>query len=293
MNHALTVILDALINGLMTGLVSLAFTVVYLPTRIFYLALGGIITIAPFCALVGLQHGGSPWLANGIALVIAVLLSLGCEFFNHAPLIGKQATSGVHLMTSLGIYIVLSQSAALVWGNETQVFWQGAAAVVTLAGVTLSESQIISLGVAIASLTLFYSWLNASQLGLQFRALSDNPDAFALRGYNPQTFRRIAFAISGGLGAIAALLMAADVGFDAHSGLQLVVLGIVGAIIGGRQSFWGPLLGSVLLELIRAASVWFLSAQWETMVTFTVLALFLVVRPNGWLDSAHRLETRP
>jgi len=56
-------------------------------------------------------------------------LSLLCELINHNPLERKRASSGTHLVSSLGIYIIIIQAVVLIWGNETRVLRTGLDAV--------------------------------------------------------------------------------------------------------------------------------------------------------------------
>lgn len=75
--------MQILINGLITGLtlavLALGFTVVYLPLRVFYLALGAIYTLVPFVAWAMIQ-AGMPWyLAACAGIVTGVGISLLCE----------------------------------------------------------------------------------------------------------------------------------------------------------------------------------------------------------------------
>lgn len=282
------ILINGLISGLTIAVLALGFTVVYLPTRVFHIALGGIYAFVPFIAW---ALGAFPWfLAVLVAMISGIAISLLCEGINHAPLEKKGAASGTHLVSSLGIYIILVQAIALIWGNETKVLRTGLDGIVKWGAIILTHAQLIATTVSLLILGLFYLWLKFSDLGLQFRALADNPKEFALRGYNVSRLRLLAFSISGLLGAIASLLVAYDIGFDPNGGLSAVLLAVVAVIIGGRSSFLGPVLGGILLGVVRSEVVWFLSARWQEAVTFIILALFLFLRPNGILGSKMRLE---
>jgi len=284
------ILFNGIITGLTIALLALAFTVVYLPTRVFHVALGGVYAAVPFIAWACLR-GGLPWYwAMLIATLIGMAISVACELINHAALEKKGAASGTHLVSSLGIYIILVQAVALIWGNETKVLRTGLDAVVQMGGVVLTYAQLIAAGVCLVALGIFYLWLHFSQLGLQFRALADNAKEFALRGYNVRRLRLMAFGISGLLGAVSSLLVAYDIGFDPNGGLTAVLLAVVAVIIGGRQSFFGCVLGGILLGVVRSQVVWFLSARWQEAITFLILALFLFLRPHGLLGTKVRLE---
>jgi branched-chain amino acid transport system permease protein len=285
------ILINGLINGLTLAVLALGFTVVYLPTRVFYVALGGVYSLAPFIVWAGLRQGLPWYFGTGIALTVGIIVSMLCEFTNHARLEKRGSSiSGSHLVSSLGIYIVLVQFITLIWGNDTKVLRSGLDQVIHLGGLLVTHAQIIAASVAIAVLGIFYVWLQRSQLGLQFRALADNPKEFAIRGYNVRWLRLLAFGLAGALGTISSLLVNYEIGFNPEGGLAALLLAVVAMIVGGQQSFYGPVLGGVLLGLLRSLVVWSLSAKWQEAVTFLILVICLFVRPYGLLGQANRLE---
>jgi branched-chain amino acid transport system permease protein len=286
------VLLNGFISGLSLALLAVAFMVVYLPCRVFYLALGGIYALVPYIAVSCLRHGWPAWLTVTAAVGAGIGASLLCELLNHAPLGKKSASPGAHLISSLGLYLILVQVVAIVWGNETQVLHSSIDTVYRLGGtIMLTRAQMLGGCVSLILLTVFYGWLRFSNLGLQFRAMADNPVQLALHGYNVRRLRLFAFAMAGFFAAVSALAVANEVGFDLQGGLSFLLLAIVAMIIGGNSSFLAPILGGLLLGLIRASAVWHLSARWQDAVAFLLLALFLLFRPQGILGRKLRLET--
>jgi branched-chain amino acid transport system permease protein len=209
---------------------------------------------------------------------------------NHAPLTRNRASEGAHLISSLGIYIVLVQAAAMIWGNETKTLRTGIDSTIHFSGAVLTSAQFVTAGVAAAMLTAFWILLRTTTIGLRLRALADNPTQFALFGYNNNAHRLIAFALGGAFAAASSLLTSYDIGFDPYTGLHAVLLAIVAVIIGGRYSFAGPAIGGLLLGFVRAEVVWYSSARWQEAATFAILALFLLVRPQGLFGQQTRLE---
>jgi branched-chain amino acid transport system permease protein len=286
------VLVDGLFTGLVIGLVAAAFAVVYLPARVFHLALAGIYAAVPYSAWVAVKNGVAWPLAVAIAMAVGVGLSLLCEFLNHRPMRRKGASVEAQLIASLGVFIILVQIVALIFGSETQVFRTGASATTTFFGLALSHSQIVSALVASLLLIIYAVWLWRSGLGLQLRALADNPNEVALKGYDVKRLHLVAFGISGVLGSAGALLTAYDLGFHPNGGLAILLLAIVAVIIGGRQSFLGPILGALLVGISRNLVVWFWSSKWQDAVTFLLLAITLLLIPNGILGRKTRLEAR-
>lgn len=284
------VFVNGIISGLTISLLALAFTSVYLPTRVFHVALGGIYSIVPFIVWASLQKGYSWYFAVLMGVIVSIVLSIACELLNHSPLENKGASQGAHLVSSLGLYIIIVQIIALIWGSQSRMLRTGLDSFMTVGGLALTRSQIMAaLGSAII-ITVFFVWLQQSRLGLQFRALADNPVEFALRGYNVPSLRLVAFGIAGLLCSVSSLLVSYDLGFDPNGGLNNLMLAVVAVIIGGRESFLGPVLGGILIGIVRSEVVWFLSANWQDAVTFFLLATFLLISPNGLLGYKGRLE---
>lgn len=286
----LQILLNGLISGLVIALLGLAFTVASLPTRVFHVALSGIYTAAPFIVWSVWKSDWDPTWGILMALAAGTALSALCEAGNHWWLEKKNAPDGLHLVSSLGISIVLVQIVAMVWGNETHVLREGIDQVIQFGGLRLTRSQIIVGAVSVFLLAGFALWLHRSNLGLQFRALADNPIQLALFGYNIRHLRLLAFALSGLLASVASLLTAYDIGFDAHGGLHALLLGVVAVIVGGRSTWFGPLLAGIVIGLCRAFVVWEFSARWQEAATFGILVAVLFLRPQGLLGRKTRLE---
>ena len=284
------IIINGVISGLLIAMVAMSFSLVYLPTRVFHIALAGILTAAPFVAMAAMGKSVPAWAAMLLALLVAGTLSVLCELLNHRRLERRRASAGAHMVSSIGNYLILNQAVAILWGNESHVlrsgiegtFHVGAAVVTQVQGWTVIVSLIVFAGL--------FAWLRFTNHGLRLRALADNPVEFALLGYSVDRHRLFSFGLSGLVGATAALLMAYDVGFDPHGGLYLLLLGVVAVIIGGRGSFLGPVVAGLLLGVLRAQVVWHLSARWQDVITFLILAGFLYVRPSGICGHASRLE---
>ena len=60
-----------------------------------------------------------------LAIFIPMMISVIMEVINHWPLQKRGASKEIHLISSLGIYIVVIQLIAVIWGNETKVLRAG------------------------------------------------------------------------------------------------------------------------------------------------------------------------
>ncbi len=284
------IFLNGFLQGLLFGAMGVAFSLVYRTTKVFHLALGGIGALAPYLVLANISAGISVWIAPIFAILAVACLGVLIEESIHWPLSCKRAPSEVHLIASLGAYLVIIQCIALIWGSETQILRSGIDQTWTIFDVTLAQVQVMGPILTLAATGILLIWLNRAERGLELRALADNPILIALLGRNVRNLRRWVFGLSAALAATIAIAQAWDVGFDPHGGLKAVLLGMVSMIIGGTGSFIGPFVGGVLLGVLRAEVVWYGSARWEEAVTFTLLGLFLFFRPQGIFARSVRIE---
>ncbi len=284
------IFINGLLQGILFGAIGVAFALVYRTTKVFHLALGGIGALAPYLVLENITVGISVWIAQIFAILASACLGVLIEESIHWPLSRKRAPSEVHLIASLGAYLVIVQCIALIWDNETQILRSGIDQAWTMLDVTLAQAQIMGPILTLAATGILFIWLNGAERGLELRALADNPILIALLGRNVRNLRRWVFGLSAALAAAVAIAQAWDVGFDPHGGLKSVLLGMVAMIIGGTGSFIGPFAGGVLLGVLRAEVVWYGSARWEEAVTFTLLGLFLFFRPQGIFARRIRME---
>jgi len=284
------IFLNGLLQGILFGAIGVAFALVYRTTKVFHLALGGIGALAPYLVLAAIVVGLPAWVAAIFAVLAAACLGVLIDESIHWPLSRKRSPTEVHMIASLGAYLVIVQCIALIWGNETQVLRMGVDQTWAVLEVTLAQAQVLGPALSLAATVALFVWLNGASRGLELRALADNPILVSLLGRNVRALRRWIFGLSAALASIAALAVAWDVGFDPQVGLKAVLLGMVAMIIGGTGSFIGPFVGGILLGVLRAEVVWFGSARWEEAVTFTLLGLFLFFRPQGIFARKLRME---
>jgi len=283
------VFFNALAVGLGIGTLGLGFLLVYRPTGVFHVSAGAIYAAMPFLLLELGTRGAPLWLSLLICVAFGIGISCAIEFFNHRRLgIGLSQTSA-HLLSSLGIYIVLTQLVVIVWGPNVRSLRVGQDHSFRLGLLVATRAQILEITIQAVLLLAFAALLKFTNIGLKLRALMQNPSEMALLGYSTQGFRLLAFAISGVFVAVVSLVNAYDLGFDPHGGLPAIILAIAAVIVGGRDSFLGPVAGGLLLGLLRSLAVWF-SPKWQDCFTFVLLAACLVFLPNGILGYSRRVK---
>ncbi len=134
-------------------------------------------------------------------------------------------------------------------------------------------------------------WLERRRLGVAVRMVGADDLLAQSSGLDPMRIRLLISAYAGGLAALGGALYAHRTTYI-EPALFEPMLGVhaVGySLIGGLGTAWGPLMGVVFdLGLLNATSLF---EGWRMVVFGGLVAVFLRVKPRGFLDEAwvHRL----
>lgn len=287
----LQLLANGLVNGCMFALMALGFALIYNTTKVFHIAHGAVYTAAAYACFV--LHVQLNWpLAIAVAGSVAAATALGVviELALYAPLTRRNASTLVALLSSLGLYVALVNLIALLFGNETKVLRPGVEKTYGFLGVILTRIQLAEVATAAVILPLLVLLLRGALWGKIIRAVRDNPTLAEVLGVNLAAVRIAVFALGSALAGLAASLAALDVGMDPQVGMPALLIAAVALIVGGVGTFEGPVIGGFLLGLLQSLVVWQISARWTDAITFAILIIFLLFRPEGLAGRRRRLE---
>jgi branched-chain amino acid transport system permease protein len=284
-------------NGLAMGslyaLSALGFGLIYNTTRVFHIAYGAVYTVSAYLLFALWTQYKIPL---GIALIITsiltILLGILIDIHVYQPLLRQSSSFLIVMISSLAVYIITVNIIVLIFGNEIKVLRSGVATTFSLGQVILSDIQILQI-VAFAfvffTLVLFLKWTNFGKI---IRAMRDNPDLLSLMGIDLQKVRWLIFGLGSLLAGLAAMLQALDVGIDPNIGMSAVLIAAVAVIIGGVGILEAPAFGGLLLGVLQSVVIWQASGRWQEAVTFALLILFLLFKPEGIFGQRRRLEEK-
>jgi branched-chain amino acid transport system permease protein len=287
----LQLLLNGLVAGVMYALVAIGLSLIYNTTRVFHFAHGAIYTAGAYLCYATFVSLGWPLLfAVTLTALGTAAFGIALELLVYAPLHRNSSSPTVGLISSLGAYIVLVNAIALLFGNETKILQPGVQATVHLGPLILARIQVVQLIAGIVLLGLVLVLLRVTMLGKRIRAVRDNAALAEVMGVSVASVRLVVFALGSGLAGCASVLAALDVGMDPHVGMPILLIAAVAMIIGGLDSFEGAVTGGLFLGLLQGLVVWKVSARWLEAVTFVLLIVVLVFRPQGLLAQRRRLE---
>ena len=278
-------------KGAVIALVGLGFGLIYTTTRVFHIAHAAIYVLAAYAlyaaaGLMGLPLG----VAIPFALIVAVLAGMLVDWSVYQPLARRSASAAVVMISSLGVQIVVENTIAMAFGNQSQILRAGVEKTFTFGSVILTQVQIAQALVGLALTAAFWLFLKHTRTGQLCRAVSDDETLASVLGVRVKRVRLLAFGLGSAFAAVGSILVALDVGTDPHVGFSAVLAAAVGCIIGGLRNFLAPAVGGFLLGLTQSLVVWRTSAKWEEAVTFGILILFLLFRRQGLFGVVKRAE---
>ncbi|HOB66172.1 branched-chain amino acid ABC transporter permease [Ottowia sp.] len=277
--------LDTLIQGLLLGglyaLFALGLSLMFGVMRLTNIAHGDFIVLAGFAGvLVAGALGGQAWPAA--LLVIPIAFGLGWLLQRHLlnRTYGRDPLPS--LVVTFGLSIVVQNALLEFLSADPRSLPTGG---LSTASFALGQTQVGVLPLAIFCVALgctaALQWLFArTAVGRAFRAVSDDRSIAELMGLDSMRVYALATAVAFALIALAGVLQAMRTTVAPTDGPQLLIYAFEAVIIGGMGSFWGTLIGALVLGVVQQIGFRF-DPGWGIWFGHLVFLAMLVVRPQG------------
>ena len=151
--------------------------------------------------------------------------------------------------------------------------------------------------VCVVAALLISAWVRHSRFGARLQAVRDNEDAARAVGVDPRRTKLAATVLSAALmGAAGAFYLQVFQYIDPGIafGPQVSIEALVGAIVGGLGTLWGPVLGAAVLHaLAEGTRNLFGNLPGLNLVIYgAVLMLIVMFMPRGLAGSGRPLRAR-
>jgi branched-chain amino acid transport system permease protein len=226
-------------------------------------------------------------LASGLRVdpFLGLLLIVPAFFLVGVLLQALFARFGVTQFTSLlvtfGITVVIESVIQWIWTADFRRLETAyGTASWRVGGLYVPIAELLALLTAVALSGLTWAWLRFTWVGKAMRASAEDPHIAAAFGVN---HRRLALLLSG-LGAAYAGVAGAFVAliYTLAPAQIYAWIGVVFAavIIGGLGNPLGPLVAGVVIGVSEAVTMAITAPAWAPLVSFTLLILVLLLRPQ-------------
>ncbi|MET0134937.1 MAG: branched-chain amino acid ABC transporter ATP-binding protein/permease [Kibdelosporangium sp.] len=142
----------------------------------------------------------------------------------------------------------------------------------------------------------FSAWIRRTKFGTGLVAIREDEGKAAVIGIPATLYKNLAYAASaffvGAAGAVYAYFLTFLNPLGAFSILVSVTV-VLGALVGGRGTLWGPVVGAFIVSFAsEAATVYGGGAQSRVLLFGLALVLIVLFVPDGLLPTLQRLLTR-
>ncbi len=247
-------------------------------------AQGMIATTGAFITTLLFAKGGATiWLGLPVSIIAMFLIGILIDVFiiRKAKLVtpvGKQ-------MITMGLVLVFSGLIPMVFGKVVYAAPRFTNKIIQFAlfgtDFSLSGHVLIGFGITVAVLTTIFLALKFTKWGLGVRATASNENVASMMGVNTHLITALSWGIAGALGSIAAIIYAPLTQVIPTMMVSTQVNGFVACILGGFSTFYGPIVGAVILPVASNIAAYIFGGVWKEIVVYTIVLIIVLIKPTG------------
>lgn len=275
------IVLQGLLLGGLYALFALGQSLMFGVMRLTNTAQGDFIILGGFFAISMVAATGlSPGLALLLIAPLAFLFGYALQRYVLNGTLGRDALPS--LVVTFGLAIIIQNLLLEMYSADPRSLDAGplALASFSVGDITIGTLPLLTFGVAVLATALLQGLFSYTSLGRSFRAVSDDREAAQLMGLKPNKVYAQATGIAFVLIALAGTLQALRTTVAPSDGPLLLLFAFEAVIIGGMGSFWGTLVGALLLGVTQQIG-FRLDPGWGIWFGHLMFLFVLLVRPQG------------
>ena len=190
------------------------------------------------------------------------------------------------LLATFGVSIALQQLAKNIFGTQARPLTApgllGGSWVINDI-IAISYIRIAIFVLALLFLALFLFVMKRTRLGLEVRAVTQNPRMAASMGINPDKINMLTFGFGSGIAGIAGVAIGLYSKVTSEMGSEYIVQSFMTVVVGGVGNIWGTLLGATMVGSLQKSIEWLNPSNTLAAQTYMILfiILFIQFRPRG------------
>lgn len=285
-------ILAQLFNGVVLGLLfavmALGFMLVLSVMEVINFSHGVLFALGAYFALTLSQFVGY-WPALIIAPLLVGGIGLLIERFLVRRVYGKDPLFG--LLMTLGLAMAVEEVIRIVWGKTGQSLPPPdfVAGPINIGTFWYSKYMVFMAILSIILLFLVWWFLEKTPYGAIIKAgVSDSEMVLAL-GKNLRLIRTSVFGLGAALGGMAGVIAGPMWSLKPTMGSEVLMPSFVVVVIGGIGSFWGAVLGGLIVGLSKSLCI-LTYPRMSELAMYLIMAIVLILRPRGIMGEKSILE---
>jgi branched-chain amino acid transport system permease protein len=275
------VIITGLIQGLLYSLLGVSFVLIFKQSGVLNFAQGAIATLAVYVSFEIVSRDYPYWVAavGGIAC--------GAAFSALIEVVIVRRLRGQHhiqvAIAMLGMTLAIIGAVAKIWGGTALSMAApfSREPVLTVADVSIDRNSLaILLTTSVLFGALFFV-VERTEFGLAMRAANEGPVTSSLMGINVGRIQTIVWTLSGGLCAVAGLLVVPSLYIDPHVLTGFFIASLAVVVLGGLNSIGGVLAAGVLFGAVMSLFAYTITSRLSQTMSLVVILVVLAAFPNG------------
>lgn len=190
------------------------------------------------------------------------------------------------LLATFGISITLQQLAKNIFGTQARPLtapeWLDGALVINDV-ISISWIRVVIFALSLLFFAMLWFTLNKTRLGLETRAVTQNPRMAASMGINPDKINMLTFGLGSGIAGIAGVAIGLFAKVTSELGSDYIVQSFMTVVVGGVGNIWGTLAGATMIGFLQKGIEWFNPSNTLAAQTFMIIfiIIFIQFRPRG------------
>ena len=278
--------IDILIQGLLLGglycLFALGLSLMYGVMRVTNIAHGDFLMLFAFLTIsVSSYLSLHPALAGVLLLPVAFVIGYLLQAWLLNRTISRDPLPS--LVVTFGFSFIIQNLLLEIYSADPRMAQTGSLGTTSLElgeGVTIGLLPLLVFVVALLCTAGLQLLFNHTRIGRAFRAVSDDRDIAELMGMDANKIYALATAIAFVVIAIGGSLQAMRTTVSPADGPLLLIFAFESVIIGGMGSFWGTLVGAMVLGFTQQIGFTF-APVWGLWFGHIAFIAMLLVRPQG------------
>ena len=224
--------------------------------------------------------------------VVTGALGLVLELLGVRPLVRARREGTQVLVLTLGVAIIASEVTKLVWGAVPQQseIPPALAGVVRMGPVVYPVYWLFVIAFAAAVMALLALVFYRTTLGILVQSIALNREISEAMGTNAPLVSSLVFALGTGIAGVAGVLAGPILSVYPTMCFDLLMILFVVVILGGLGSLLGIVVSGVLIGLVNAFGVAYLTGTAGSIFAFGVMIAVLIFRPLGLFGRAGILK---
>lgn len=280
----INILISGILRGGMYVLIALGLALVYGVMGIPNFAHGEYYLIGAYATYFALTLlGVSPIIAILLGAVAGFVIGAVIEKLTFSPLRKRNTGDWVTnaFMIGAGIQLIIQNGAQYLFTANyygvTQLF-PGSLAV---AGINISNDRIIAFIIAVLALAGFWLFLKKTKTGISILAVADDEVGAMLMGVDIKKIHTLTYALSSMLAALAGGALISMTPAYPLMGTAPNLAAWFTVILVGVGNLSAVAIGGLMVGIIEVFSVYFFGAEWQNVISLSVIILILIFKPNG------------